>query len=226
VSLPAGFGVGPRPGRITRKRVTLPPVAGVGTLFIALGLGAAVIPSPPFTAHTWRGLARLSPTHAVLVPAMIERLVEEQALSLPSLRVLVYGSSPIRPDTVRRALEALPGVDIFSMYGQTEGSPLTFPSAEEYRHAVAGGEDLLLTVGRAFEPVELGVEQAAGAQAGELCARAEHLFRTDADGWMRTGDVAGRGPPVVATGRSGWPSPSGDRSGGMPGVRLVWRPVS
>jgi len=32
--------------------------------------------------------------------------------------------------------------------------------------------------------------------------------------------VGRRGPPVVATGRSGWPSPSDDRSGGLPGVRL------
>jgi len=165
-------------------------VAGVGTLFVALGMGAMVIPSPPFTTEVWRGLAARGPTHAVLVPAMIERLLDEDALRLPSLRVLVYGSSPMRPGTVRRAFDALPGVDIFNMYGQTEGSPLTFLSVDDHRQALEGREHRLLSVGRPFEGVELRIERPDESGVGELCARAEHMFRTDADGWLRTGDMA------------------------------------
>jgi acyl-CoA synthetase (AMP-forming)/AMP-acid ligase II len=164
-------------------------IAGLGTLFIALGLGAAAIPSPPFTPEIWQGLARFSPSHGLLVPAMIEQLLAAGALALPSLRTLVYGSSSIRPSTARRAMEAMPGVDLFNMYGQTEGSPLTFFSGDDHRRAVAGEPHLLLTVGRAFPGVELRTE-VRDAGPGELCARAEHLFKIDSDGWLRTGDLA------------------------------------
>jgi acyl-CoA synthetase (AMP-forming)/AMP-acid ligase II len=185
-----GTVMGLEPGTSFASASPFQHVAGVGTLFIALGLGALAIPSPPFTVDSWKALARHGPTHAVLVPAMIERLLDENALALPSLRVLVYGSSPMRPATVRRALDALPGVDIFNMYGQTEGSPLTFLSAADHRRALMGREELLLSVGRPFEGVELRIERADETGVGELCARGEHMFRTDPDGWLRTGDMA------------------------------------
>ena len=185
-----GTVMGLEPGTSFASASPFQHVAGVGTLFIALGLGAVAIPSPPFTVGTWKALARLEPTHAVLVPAMIERLLDEDALALPSLRVLVYGSSPIRLATVRQTLDAMPGVDVFNMYGQTEGSPLTFLSADDHRRATAGREELLLSVGRAFEGVELRIERVDDTGVGELCARGEHMFRTDLDGWLRTGDMA------------------------------------
>ncbi|MGE0878260.1 MAG: class I adenylate-forming enzyme family protein [Acidimicrobiia bacterium] len=166
-------------------------IAGLGTLFIAMGMGSAVIPCPPFTPDVWRSLAAYEPTHAVLIPAMVERLLDEGALHLPSLRVIVYGSSPMRPDTIRRALEALPGVDIYNMYGQTEGSPLTFLSGDDHRRAVAENRpDLLLSVGRPFAGVELRIDRPDDTGAGELVARAEHMFRVNHDGCLHTGDLA------------------------------------
>src|SRR5436305_6521628 len=135
-----------------------PHIAGLRTLFIALGLGAAAVPCPSFTPAIWRSLARFAPTHGLLVPAMIEALLAEDALYLPSLRVLVYGSSPIRPTTLRASVDALPGVELLNGYGQTEGSPITFLTAADHARALADRPDILLTVGRAVDGVELRIE--------------------------------------------------------------------
>ena len=43
-------------------------------------------------------------THAFLVPTMIERLLDAGALTIPGLRLLQYGSAPIRPATLARAV--------------------------------------------------------------------------------------------------------------------------
>ena len=75
---------------------------------------------------------------------MIEILLREQALGLPSLTTLAYGGSPIHPQTLQDAMTALPEVDFLNLFGQTEGSPLTFLSPVDHRLIADGREDLLL----------------------------------------------------------------------------------
>ena len=99
-------------------------IAGLGNLVVMVAAGAAIVPFSTFNEQAWRGLGELRVTHAFLVPTMIERLLEAGALTLGSLELLQYGSSPIRPETLRRAVEALPGVRFINMFGQTEGSPI------------------------------------------------------------------------------------------------------
>ncbi|MBW8825229.1 MAG: long-chain fatty acid--CoA ligase [Acidobacteria bacterium] len=178
-----------RPGASYVSFSPLPHIAGLGSLFIALGLGAMAIPCPAFSTEVWRGLARMRPTHALLVPAMIETLLAEGALGQPSLEVLVYGSTVIRPATAAAALTALAGVELLNMYGQTEGSPISALDGNDHRLAVESRPELLMTVGRAVEGVELRIERADPGDPGEICVRAEHMFRTDPDGWLRTGDI-------------------------------------
>ena len=88
-------------------------------------------------------------THALAVPTMVEMLLRQDALPLRTLRVMQYGASPIHPDTLRTAMGQLPGAGFLTLYGQTEGSPITWLSPEDHRLAAAGREELLASVGRA-----------------------------------------------------------------------------
>ena len=103
--------------------------------------------------------------------------------------MLQYGAAPIRPDTLRGALAALPGVRLVQFYGQTEGSPLACLTAQDHLRAAAGDEALLGTVGRPAAGVQLRIENPDEHGIGEVYARAAHLFHLDADGWLHTGDL-------------------------------------
>ncbi len=177
------------PGTSYTSFSPLPHIAGLGTLLVALALGAAAIPTRPFSVDVWRDAARYRPTHAMLVPTMIDILLAADALQLESLRVLLYGSSSISPSTLRRAMEVMPDVELLNMYGQTEGGPFTFLDGADHRRALDGHPELLLSVGRPIPCVELRIEEAGPGGVGQVCARADHLFKADPDGWLRTGDL-------------------------------------
>jgi acyl-CoA synthetase (AMP-forming)/AMP-acid ligase II len=164
-------------------------IAGLGMFAVALGAGAAVHCFRAFTVEGWLALGDAGVTHALLVPTMIEQLLAEGQLRIPSLRLLQYGASPIHPDTLRRTIEAVPGVRLLQIYGQTEGSPIAVLTPADHIVAAAGRSDLLATVGRAGPGVELRVESLDATGVGEVSARAAHLFRSDADGWLHTGDL-------------------------------------
>jgi acyl-CoA synthetase (AMP-forming)/AMP-acid ligase II len=144
---------------------------------------------PRFSAEAWRGLAGLGVTHALLVPTMIETLLDDGALQMATLRLLQYGAAPVHPDTLRRMMQALPGTRFGQIFGQTEGSPISCLTPADHVLAAAGRDDLLASVGRAAPGVELSIDHPDNDGIGEVCARAGHLFRVDGDGWLRTGDL-------------------------------------
>lgn len=164
-------------------------IAGLGMLFVALASGAALLPMPRFDLDAWRDLRVGGATHALVVPSMLEMLLDADALSLPGLRVLQYGASPVRPRTLARAIEALPGVRFVNLFGQTEGSPITCLTPKDHERAAAGRPDLLASVGRPAPGVEVIVHEPDGDGVGEIHARAAHFFGAAADGWLRTGDL-------------------------------------
>jgi acyl-CoA synthetase (AMP-forming)/AMP-acid ligase II len=164
-------------------------IAGLGNILVALGAGATVVSLPKFSVDAWRSLADYGVTHALAVPTMIEMLLREDALTVPTLQLLQYGAAPIHPETLRRAMEALPGVDFLDLYGQTEGSPITCLTPADHELAAAGREWLLQSVGRAAPGVTVRIEAPDEHGVGEVTARARHLFATSDDGWLRTGDM-------------------------------------
>ncbi len=177
------------PGAVYASASGFHHIAGLGNYAVALASGAALAPMSQFTVATWQALAGLGVTHALTVPTMLEMLLDAGALCLPDLRTLQYGAAPIHPDTLRRTLETVPRVRLVNIYGQTEGSPITCLTAEDHRRiSEQGRDDLLLSVGRAAPGVELWIEQPDSSGIGEVVARGEHLFMSDADGWLRTGD--------------------------------------
>ncbi|MER7926110.1 class I adenylate-forming enzyme family protein [Streptomyces sp. NPDC096057] len=164
-------------------------IAGLGNIAVALAAGALVTGLPRFTVEGWALLRALGATHTSMVPAMLETLLAAGQAHHGTLRVLQYGGAPVRPGTLRRTYEAMPGVRMLNMFGQTEGSPISVLTPEDHREAVAGRTDLLRSVGRPAPGVEVRVDDAGPDGIGEIHARADHFFRSDAEGWLHSGDL-------------------------------------
>ncbi|MHB8464690.1 MAG: class I adenylate-forming enzyme family protein [Acidimicrobiales bacterium] len=162
---------------------------GVGMCFVAAADGAGVVPLARFSVDAWRALAELEPTCGLLVPTMIDLLLEQGALGALRLRALHYGTAPIHPLTLRGALDALPATRFTQAYGQTEGGPLALLSHDDHLRALDGELELLASVGRAPAGVELRIEGMGDDRVGEVVARAAQVFQPAPDGWLHTGDL-------------------------------------
>ncbi len=126
--------------------------AGISLLAVALGTGAATTPMPSrFSVAAWHALEGLGVTHVNVVPAMLQMLLDAEALRAGgALRTLLYGASRIEPELAHRTLAALPDVELIQGYGQTEGGPHTLLTGADHRRAVADPAQahLLLSCGR------------------------------------------------------------------------------
>ncbi len=180
-----GFG----PGCLYASASPFHHIAGAGMLYVAMGAGAALCPFPSFTVDAWDDVVDRGVTHALLVPSMVEQLLDSGRLTPGALRFLHYGASRIHPETLRRLMSSLPGVELAQIYGQTEGSPITCLTTADHRRIVDGDIHLLASQGRAVPTVELVIADPDDTGIGEVWARAPHLFRPDDDGWLRTGDL-------------------------------------
>ncbi|MGB9250397.1 MAG: fatty acid--CoA ligase family protein [Mycobacterium sp.] len=164
-------------------------IGGLGNVLVALTVGAAVICTTRFSFDWWRNLEQLHATHCLLVPTMIEMLLSEGLLDAVPLKTLIYGASPITVETLRRVLDVLPDVSMVSLYGQTEGSPITSLGPDDHRLAAVDRPDILHTVGRPVSGLRLQIDEPDRAGIGEVFAAAAHLSGQAADGWLHTGDL-------------------------------------
>jgi acyl-CoA synthetase (AMP-forming)/AMP-acid ligase II len=76
-----------------------------------------------------------------------------------------------------------------SLYGQTEGSPITSLGPDDHRLAAVKNPDVLQTVGRPVSGLRLQIDEPDRSGIGEVLAAAAHLSAHDADGWLHTGDL-------------------------------------
>ena len=149
-------------------------------------------------------------THAMLVPTMIQMLVDHPAMKKPrdlsALQTIIYGASPISEAVLERAMAALPGVGFVQAYGMTELAPLATVNPAYY-HTVEGRKlGKLRAAGRAGYCVELRIVDEQGREVprgtvGEVVVRGPNVMQgywnkpaqTAAvlrNGWMHTGDGA------------------------------------
>lgn len=149
-------------------------------------------------------------THVVLVPTMIQMMVDHPAMKKPrdlsALQTIAYGASPISEAVLERAMAVLPGVGFVQAYGMTELSPLATINPA-YNHTAEGRKlGKLRAAGRAGFCIELRIVDGEGNEVprgtvGEVVVRGPNVMQgywnkpeqTAAairDGWMHTGDGA------------------------------------
>jgi long-chain acyl-CoA synthetase len=166
---------------------------------------------PQFTPTAWfDAVAWSGATRTMLAPAMIAAVLDHPSVRerrVPTLRQLVYGSSPMTPESIARTMARFDGVSLVQGYGLTETSPLLTMLTDE-AHA-AGLRDpssgLLGSAGRALPGVELLIADAErrplppgtpgevwvrgpNVTKGYRAASADEARAFDGD-WFRTGDV-------------------------------------
>jgi acyl-CoA synthetase (AMP-forming)/AMP-acid ligase II len=147
-------------------------------------------------------LARERATGFAGVPSTFALLLSRVKLAdydLSQLRYVTQAGGAMAPALTRRLRQALPGTELFVMYGQTEATArLTYLPPERL-------EDKLGSVGVPVSGVEIQIRDEAGQPAhadevGEVWARGPNVmigyWRDEAataevkkDGWLKTGDM-------------------------------------
>ncbi|GAC1606907.1 MAG: long-chain fatty acid--CoA ligase [Ramlibacter sp.] len=149
-------------------------------------------------------------THLLLVPTMIQMLVDHPAMKKPrdlsALQTIAYGASPMPEAVIERAMAALPGVGFVQAYGMTELSPLATINPA-WSHTPEGRKlGKLRSAGRASFVTQVKIVDPQGSEVprgtvGEVVVRGPNVMQgywnkpelTAAavrDGWMHTGDGA------------------------------------
>ncbi|MGH3243739.1 MAG: long-chain-fatty-acid--CoA ligase [Spirillospora sp.] len=164
-------------------------------------------PDPTLIA---RGIERHRVTHIFLVPVLMQfmpLIPEVTACDLSSLRIMLYGASPISEDVLRGAMRLLPGTDFMQVYGLTEvtGSIVMLPAADHdpdgpnpHRLRAAGLPDPDCTL-KIVDPATQ--EELPTGEVGEILCRTPQNMKgywdmpeatavaLSADNWFRTGDA-------------------------------------
>jgi acyl-CoA synthetase (AMP-forming)/AMP-acid ligase II len=146
-------------------------------------------------------------THVFLVPVLLlfmQQIPQVAEADLSSLRLLLYGASPISDEVLRGAMRLLPGTDFMQVYGLTETTgAITYLPPEDHvpdgaRLRSAGVPNPTTTL-KIADPAT--GEDLPPGQVGEILCRSpqnmlgywslEQSTRDTLlpDGWLRTGDI-------------------------------------
>jgi long-chain acyl-CoA synthetase len=157
-------------------------------------------------------IAREKVTHAFMVPAVIQAVIDAPGFGehdVSSLQQISYGAAPMTVTLLRRAMTAI-GCTFLGVYGMTETAGTVATLAPEDHDADGLRTHLLQSVGRPLPWIELKVadlgtgEEAAPGTVGEILIRSAQntpgYWRqaattersVDGNGWLRTGDGAYR----------------------------------
>ena len=183
-------------------------IGGAGYGLTAMGQGGTTVVARDLSPASLLGLvARHGVTHAFLVPALVQMLIEAPEVGgtdLSSLRLVAYGGAPMSEALLRRAMEVL-DCEFVGVYGSTEASGTVV--------ALAPGDHvpaLLRSIGKPLPWVEVRVVDPATGEdvgpdvVGELWVRSPVVTpgywrqpETTAEalvegGWLRTGDAVYR----------------------------------
>lgn len=191
--------------------VSVPPyhIAGISAILTSAYGGRRIVYLPAFTPEDWvKTAAKESITHAMVVPTMLDRILdvmEETGETLPALRALSYGGGRMPEPVIARALKLLPQVDFVNAYGLTEtSSTIALLGAEDHRTAIASDDPKIRrrlgSVGKPLPSIELEIRDESGKalgaeQSGEIYVRGEqvsgeylHKKAINDDGWFATND--------------------------------------
>jgi acyl-CoA synthetase (AMP-forming)/AMP-acid ligase II len=188
-----------------RYLVNAPLTHGASTYILPiLGAGGSfVFPEDTQPATLLRTIAEHNVTTFFAPPTMIQMLVDAARTTnspASTLRNVIYGGAPMRPNRIREAQDAF-GPVIHATYGQTEAPQIiTYLSAAELTDpdkVMSAGRPSLITEvaimdaqGRRLPPGELGEVVVRGdlVMNGYL-AMPDKTAETIVDGWLHTGDL-------------------------------------
>jgi acyl-CoA synthetase (AMP-forming)/AMP-acid ligase II len=194
--------------------VSVPPyhVAGVTNLLSNVYAGRRIVYLDAFTPAAWLRTARDEEvTHAMLVPTMLARIVDELDAGgtavggAPPLRSISYGGARMPAPVIERALRLFPETDFVNGYGLTEtSSTIAVLGPEDHRAALHGDAKARLrlqSAGRIIDGIEAEVRGEDGrvlpdGEAGELWVRGEQISGEyvgathPEGGWLATRDRA------------------------------------
>lgn len=194
--------------------VSVPPyhIAAVANLLSNLYSGRRIVYLDHFTAPDWlEQVATQGVTHAMVVPTMLVRIVDElKASGRPApttLRSISYGGAKISPQVLADALRLFPETGFVNAYGLTEtASSIAVLGPEDHREALASSDPAerarLGSVGRALPSVEIEIHDDGGrlclpGEVGNIVVRGPQVAgeyleagsRVTAEGWFPTRDV-------------------------------------
>lgn len=193
--------------------VSVPPyhIAGISAVLSGAYSGRRIVYLENFTAEDWVARAQEQRvTHAMVVPTMLDRILDEMERSgadLSNLRALSYGGGRMPPVVIERAMKLLPHVDFVNAYGLTEtSSTIAVLGPDDHRAALASGDPAvrarLGSVGRPLPSLELEVRGPDGKtvlgprESGEIYVRGDqvageylHKKMLCDDGWFATNDA-------------------------------------
>lgn len=158
--------------------------------------GGSAVPMPHFSAATLlRVIGEFGVSVIDVVPSIFSLLLRERGFGGPAtatLRAAYFGGAPMPAATVRELRERLPGLRLFNIYGMSETGGVIAALPDEDL------ADRLDSVGRPAASAQVRLDE----RTGELLVRgptvtpgywndpAATAVALDADGWLRTGDVA------------------------------------
>jgi acyl-CoA synthetase (AMP-forming)/AMP-acid ligase II len=179
-------------------------LADLAAWVIGMLTGSTHIIVPAFTpAGVVDAIARHRVTDALLVPTMIQMLVDSQEAAdadMTSVQHVLYGASPISEALLLRARARLGNAQFTQAYGMTEASPIaTLMSPADHDNPA-----LIRSCGRAAAHCEVRIFDPYDAEVprgtvGEVAVRGDHVMlgywnqpeQTAAalrGGWMHSGD--------------------------------------
>jgi acyl-CoA synthetase (AMP-forming)/AMP-acid ligase II len=183
-------------------------IGGTGYTLNTLNAGATgVLLGKPDIEDIIEAVETLKVTKMFAVPAVLAMILAHpraKGADLGSLRVLMYGASPIPLDILKRSMALFPNARFVQMYGSTETSgTIVYLPPED--HDIAG-TPRMAGCGKPFPEVELMIADGAGAPlpprtVGEVLVRSPMVMSgyhklPDATaaafvdgGWYRTGDA-------------------------------------
>ncbi|MEU8900124.1 long-chain-fatty-acid--CoA ligase [Nocardia sp. NPDC048505] len=170
---------------------------------VVVFLGGTHVIIPMFdAAATMRAIAEHRVTDALLVPVMLQLLVDHPDIhdhDLSSAERILYGASPISQAVLERVMKAFPNARLTQAYGMTELSPVaTLLGPDDHTGA------LMRSAGRPAPHAEVRIadpddNEVPRGTVGEILVRGDHVMlgywnkpeETAAalrGGWMHTGD--------------------------------------
>jgi fatty-acyl-CoA synthase/long-chain acyl-CoA synthetase len=186
----------------------LPHAAGLFTI-AGIVRGARVVIERGFDVErVLAAIERHRITWTFMVPTMIYRTLDSPALAAhdhSTLRTILYGAAPIRPDRLAEAVGAF-GPVFIQLYGQTECPNFATTLSKGDHLAASENPDILTSCGRQVLMAEVSIRDEQGqvlapGEIGEVCMRAPYTmsgYLDDPGGtderyfgsWLRSGDIA------------------------------------